>query len=164
MAEHLDAVMTFLVALLGAGGLFLYRLRHGQAVTLKAGATAHRGHAAAAIKEAQARLSLDDATREWAEKLIARYDTENAELRAEIRAERQALEKAHRQELAELMERHNAERLTWGREMEALRQELALVRRETEVLRQENLVLRLWLERQGVNVGTGPLALPGESG
>ena len=84
MKEHLDALAVFLVAVIGAIGTFLVNRSKAKARLMCADGEAHKAHASASIEEAQARLSLDSATREWAERLIERFDKESEELRCEL--------------------------------------------------------------------------------
>jgi len=132
---------------------------------------AHQGHAKARVIDAEAsaremtaRKSLDAATREWAERLVHRYDQENEELRAEVAAaraecvaEREALKTQHEREMKVLLARYDQERDEWQCQMTKLREEMTVLKNEYERLREENAALRILLVRSGVNVGTGPL-------
>lgn len=152
--EHVDALIGVMVGLLSALGVYRYRVGRIRATQMLAKGKAHEEHAEAEVKEAQARLSLDAATREWAERLIARYDAESEELRSEIRCVREEW-KAEREALEE---KHTRERADWQRQMAQLTAELDVLRVQVRELTRENVLLRLWLERAGVQVGSGPLS------
>ena len=85
MTEYLDALALFLAMVIGALGTFLVQRSKAKARLMCAGGEARKAHASASIEEAQARLSLDGATREWAERLIERFDKESEELRCELK-------------------------------------------------------------------------------
>lgn len=155
MKDNLDALAVFVAAVLTAIGGFLWQRARAHALSVKTKAEAHVHHAAADRAELAARGNLDADTRRWANLLIENHDTENAELRAEMKqmlldckAEREALEERHRREMDEREARYQAQ--------------LARVEAELNTLRQENWALRLFLVRNGFEIGTGPLPELGE--
>lgn len=85
----LTAIGAFLAGILGALGAFLLSRSKANAKIITTRGEAHKHHAEAGVQEAQARLILDEATRDWGSKLIEKFDAENEELRNEIRTLRE---------------------------------------------------------------------------
>lgn len=86
----LTVIGAFLTGVLGALGAFLLSKSKARSRIIAAKGAAHKDHAEAESQEVQARLTLDEATREWGSRLIEKFDAENEELRNEIRVLRES--------------------------------------------------------------------------
>lgn len=96
--QHIEAIAAFFVAVLGAIGAFFISKSKAKAKIIEVKGDAHKDHAEAEAQEAYARLTLDEATRQWGIKLIEKFDAENEELRNEIRI----LRESYRREIDEI--------------------------------------------------------------